>query len=88
MSVYQVNRLIYAMKMDGSLAERFRTDRAALLKEWDLSDDERSSLEALDFDRLRRAGVVPNLLLRLTSIAGVPLTQLTHSSSSSKHETE
>ena len=77
MSVYQVNRLIYAMKMDGSLAERFRTDRAALLSEWDLTDDERNALDRLDFDRLRRAGVVPNLLLRLSSIAGVPLDWLT-----------
>ena len=88
MAVYQVNRLIYTMKMDASLAERFRSDRGALLKEWDLTDDERRAVEELDFDWLRRAGVVPNLLLRLTSIAGVPLTQLTHSSSSSKHETE
>ena len=87
MSVYQVNRLIYAMKMDGSLAERFRTDRAALLKEWDLTDDERKAVDELDFDWLRRAGVVPNLLLRLTSIAGVPLTRLTTATSQS-HETE
>ena len=72
MSVYQVNRLIYAMKMDGSLAERFRTDRAALLGEWDLSGDERAALDALDFETLRRAGVVPNLLLRLSSIAKAP----------------
>jgi hypothetical protein len=77
MSVYQINRLIYAMKMDGSLAERFRTDRASLLAEWDLSDDERGALEALDFGRLRDAGVVPNLLLRLSSIAQVPLDRLT-----------
>jgi hypothetical protein len=77
MSVYQVNRLIYAMKMDASLAERFRNDRSALLREWELSDDERSALDELDFDRLRRSGVVPNLLLRLSSIAQVPLDRLT-----------
>ena len=88
MSVYQVNRLIYTMKMDGSLAERFRSDRGALLKEWDLTDDERRAVEELDFDWLRRAGVVPNLLLRLTSIAGVPLTQLTQATGKTEHETE
>lgn len=88
MSVYQVNRLIYSMKMDGSLAERFRTDREALLNEWDLTDNERRAVGKLDFDWLRRAGVVPNLLLRLTSIAGVPLTQLTQSAGKSSHETE
>lgn len=88
MSVYQVNRLIYSMKMDGALAERFRADRAALLGEWDLSDDERKAMDQLDFEWLRRAGVVPNLLLRLTSIAGVPLSQLTQATSPTKHETE
>jgi hypothetical protein len=88
MSVYQVNRLIYAMKMDGSLAERFRSDRATLLSEWELTDDERNALDQLDFDRLRQAGVVPNLLLRLTSIAGLPLTRLTQATSQTPHETE
>ena len=79
MSVYQVNKLIYTMKMDASLAERFRTDRAALLAESDLSDDERRALDSLDFAWLLRAGVVPNLLLRLSSIAKVPLDRLTAS---------
>ena len=88
MSVYQVNRLIYTMKMDGSLAERFRSDRDALLEEWDLTDDERRALNDLNFGWLRRAGVVPNLLLRLTSIAGVPLTQLTQSTGKTEHQTE
>ena len=87
MSVYQVNRLIYAMKMDGSLAERFRRDRAGLLGEWDLTDDERRALEALDFARMRDAGVMPNLLLKLASIAQVPLSRLTEQTAAG-HETE
>ena len=86
MSVYQVNRLIYVMKMDASLAERFRTDRGALLSEWELSDDERTALESLDFDRLRRAGVVPNLLLRLASIAQVPMERLTATTATTQIE--
>ena len=87
MSVYQVNRLIYAMKMDGSLAERFRTDRAALLAEWDLSDQERGALDSLDFAWMRDAGVMPNLLLKLTSIAQVPLSRL-NEQPPTEHETE
>jgi hypothetical protein len=87
MSVYQVNRLIYSMKMDASLAERFRTDRTSLLGEWDLSEKERGALEALDFAWMRDAGVMPNLLLKLTSIAQVPLSRLTEQASA-EHETE
>ena len=87
MSVYQVNRLIYAMKMDGSLAERFRTDRAALLGEWDLSEKERGALDSLDFAWMRDAGVMPNLLLKLTSIAQVPLSRL-NEQASTEHGTE
>jgi hypothetical protein len=86
-SVYQVNRLIYAMKMDGALAERYRSDRTALLGEWDLSERERSALGDLDFGWLREAGVMPNLLLKLTSIAQVPLSRLTEQTTT-EHETE
>ena len=88
MSVYEVNRLIYAMKMDPSLAERFRNDRGELLSEWDLSEEEKGALDTLDFGWLRDSGVVPNLLLRLTSIAGAPLSALTESTGKTEHETE
>ena len=87
MSIYQVNRLIYAMKMDAALAERFRTDRAAVLAEWDLTDKERSALADLNFAWMRDAGVMPNLLLKLTSIAEVPLSRLTEQATT-EHEVE
>ena len=87
MSVYNVNRLIYAMKMDAALAERFRTDRSTLLGEWDLLDRERNALGDLDFAWLRDAGVMPNLLLKLTSIAQVPMSRLTEQTTT-EHETE
>jgi hypothetical protein len=69
MSLYQTNKVIYDMKMDEAKARRFHADRAALLDEYELTEEERRALSEVDLAALYRAGVIPNLLLRLGMLA-------------------
>ena len=69
MSLYQTNKVIYDMKMDEAKARRFHDDRAALLAEYELTEEERRALGEVDLAALYGAGVIPNLLLRLGMLA-------------------
>jgi len=64
-SVYAVHKLLHRAQVDVALRERLRVDPAAVVADFDLSEDERRALLAGDVATLARAGVHTFLLSRI-----------------------
>jgi hypothetical protein len=56
------NRLIFEVRRDRALRERFRTDLDGLMRDYGLSDEERQALRGADLERLGALGVHPYFL--------------------------
>ena len=56
------NRLIFEVRRDAGLRERFHTDLDGLMAEYGLSDEERQALRGVDLRRLGDLGVHPYFL--------------------------
>ena len=63
MSLYQVQKLIYHINRDAELRERYRQDRAAVVNNYDLSEQEKTAILSVDVRALYAMGV-HSLLLR------------------------
>ncbi len=57
MSRYELNRLLYDLKMQEGLAAELRADPERVLARYDLSPEERAALETRDPRQLRPFGV-------------------------------
>jgi protocatechuate 4,5-dioxygenase alpha chain len=79
MSHYATSRAMWEITRDRDLAERFRTDPAAVLDGRDLDDEERAALAAHDLRGLFGRGIHPFVLyhfaLRLAGGWSVPFMQ-------------
>jgi Aromatic-ring-opening dioxygenase LigAB, LigA subunit len=62
MSRYATSRVMWEVTRDRELADRFRTDPAAVLEGRDLDDEERKALAAADIRALFELGVHPFVL--------------------------
>lgn len=62
MSVYQVNKLLYLTDNDTAFRERIKTEPAAVLKEFRLTEEEREALTSGAVGRLYQMGVHTFLL--------------------------
>jgi Aromatic-ring-opening dioxygenase LigAB, LigA subunit len=62
MSHYATSRVMWEVTRDRELADRFRTDPAAVLEGRDLDDEERKALAAADIRALFELGVHPFVL--------------------------
>jgi hypothetical protein len=62
MSHYSTSRVMWEVTRDRELADRFRTDPAAVLEGRDLDDEERKALAAADIRALFELGVHPFVL--------------------------
>ncbi len=71
MSQYQIQKLCRAVNNDPAARKRFQTEQDAFIGDFDLSDEERKALTAMDIDALYDLGVHPLLLRPFTIIAGV-----------------
>jgi hypothetical protein len=71
LSLYQTQKLIYTLNRDPRAQERFRTDRTALLSEYDLTAEERGAIETPDIGLLYVLGVNGQLLMHLAALCGV-----------------
>jgi hypothetical protein len=67
MSLYQLQKLIYHVNRDPAQRERYRQDRAAFIKSYELTDEESAAALNVDVRALYSMGV-HSLLLRPFSL--------------------
>jgi hypothetical protein len=70
-SLYQVQKVLFAVNRDRQARSRFLDDRARLLADYELTGDERRALLEPDFHALYRMGVHSLLLGPLAATLGV-----------------
>jgi hypothetical protein len=70
-SLYQVQKVLFAVNRDRHARARFVDDRARLLADYELTADERRALLEADFHALYRMGVHSLLLGPLAATLGV-----------------
>jgi hypothetical protein len=69
MSRYDVNSLLYRLKKDAALRERFNTEPAAVLAGLDLTDAERAAFLARDMRRINALGGYLHLVMSIPGLA-------------------
>jgi hypothetical protein len=70
MSLYYVQKLLYQLNRDPGVRKRFAEDRAALLEEYKLDDEERRALVEGDIGLLYVMGVNGQLLMHYSALLG------------------
>jgi hypothetical protein len=68
MSRYTINSILYRVKTDAGFRERFLTERAALLDEWEITEEERAAFLAWDIQRLNEQGAYLHSLVRVNRL--------------------
>lgn len=71
MSLYYVQKLIYQLNRDPAVRERYRKDPAAVLRDYDLTDEEREALDKPDVGLLYVYGVNGQLLMHYAAMRGM-----------------
>ena len=69
MSRYEVNSLLYRLKKDRALRERFTTDPKGVLEGLDLTGDERAAFLARDMTRINALGGYLHLVMSIPGLA-------------------
>ena len=69
MSRYEVNSLLYRLKKDRQLRERFNADPKTVLEGLDLTDDERAAFLARDMTRINALGGYLHLVMSIPGLA-------------------
>jgi hypothetical protein len=72
MSLYYVQKLLYQLNRDPAIRKRFENDRAALLEEYELTDEERTAIEEGDIGLLYVMGVNGQILMHYAALLGQP----------------
>ena len=70
MSRYDVNVVLYRLKKERPLRERFKADPRGVLADADLSDEERDAFVHWDLRRLNELGGSLHLLLSIPGLGG------------------
>jgi hypothetical protein len=60
--MYAVHKLLWDVRREPALADRFRADPDALLDDYGLTGEDRAAMRSLDVKRLYEAGANPYLL--------------------------
>ena len=71
MSLYSTQKFLYNLNRDAEVQRRFREDRVALLREYDLTDEERAAIDAGDIGKLYVLGCNGQLLMHFAPLLGV-----------------
>lgn len=71
MSLYYVQKLMYQLNRDPLLRQRFETDAAGLLQEYELTDEELAALREPDIGLLFVYGVNGQLLMHYAAMHGI-----------------
>ena len=72
MSLYYVQKLLYQLNRDPAVRKRFDADRATLLGEYELSDEERTAILDGDIGLLYVMGVNGQILMHYAALLGQP----------------
>lgn len=72
MSLYYVQKVLYALNRDAIVQQRFCDDQDALLNEYDLTAEERAALSEGDIGLLFVMGVNGQLLMHLAAFLQMP----------------
>jgi hypothetical protein len=70
MSRYDLNVMLYRLKKERALRERFTLDPLGVLADADLSDEERDAFVRWDLRRLNQLGGSLHLLLSIPGLGG------------------
>ena len=70
MSLYTLQKLLYKLNRDPHTRSRFDQDAAALIDEFDLSDEERAAVLAPDIGLLYVLGVNGQILMHYAAMRG------------------
>jgi Aromatic-ring-opening dioxygenase LigAB, LigA subunit len=71
MSLYSVQKFLFHLNRDASVQRRYRDDRAALLGEYDLDDEERQAIQDGDIGKLYVLGANGQLLMHFAPLLGI-----------------
>jgi hypothetical protein len=74
MSLYYVQKLMYQLNRDPLLRQRFETDAAGLLQEYELTNEELAALREPDIGLLFVYGVNGQLLMHYAAMHGIEWT--------------
>lgn len=75
MSLYGMQKFLYAMNREASLQQRYReggASRDALLAEYELNDEERGAIRDGDIGKLYVLGCNGQLLMHFAPLLGIP----------------
>ena len=72
MSLYGTQKFLYHLNRDARVQERYRSDRGALLAEYELSDEERDAIERGDIGLIYVLGANGQLLMHFAAYLGMP----------------
>lgn len=72
MSLYQMQKFLFDINRDPELQRQCRTDVAAILGRYDLTDEERGALEAGDIGLIYVLGANGQLLMHYAAFLGMP----------------
>jgi hypothetical protein len=70
MSLYAVQKLLYQLNRDETVRSRFESDRAGLLREYSLTDEERDAIGDGDIGLLYVMGVNGQILMHYAALIG------------------
>ena len=70
MSLYYVQKLLYQLNRDENVRSRFESGAEALLREYDLTDEERRAIEDGDIGLLYVMGVNGQILMHYAALIG------------------
>jgi len=72
MSLYATQKLLYHLNRDPAVQQRYRSDLPALLRDYELDDEERSAILAGDIGKLYVLGSNGQLLMHFAALLGMP----------------
>ena len=72
MSLYYVQKLLYQLNRDPAVRQRFESDKARLLAEYELTDEERTAVDTGDIGLLYVMGVNGQILMHYAALLGQP----------------
>ena len=74
MSLYGTQKLLFHLNRDAAVQKRYREDLPALLRDYELDDEEREAILAGDIGKLYVLGSNGQLLMHFAALLGMPWT--------------
>lgn len=72
MSLYAMQKFLYHLNRDARVQQRYRDERAALLADYELTDEERGAIDGGDIGLIYVLGANGQLLMHFAAFLGMP----------------